>query len=239
MRNKLYFFVVVILLAVVLSACGTAYAQATQPPTRTLNVTGSGRVFLTPDIAYISIGVQTEGKDAAEAVQDNNAQAQKVANVLKEMGVEAKDIQTTNFSIYPQQDYDDKGRVTGTTYIVDNSIYVTVRDLGQIGSLLDAVVSAGSISISGVQFDVEDKVSALSEARKAAVENARTQAEELAEAAGVTLGQVQSINVYGGYPVPVFEGKGVGGGAELAAEVPVSPGQMVLSVEVNLVYEIR
>ncbi len=239
MRNKISLIPMVILVALALSACGTAFAQETQPPTRTLNVTGSGKVFLSPDIAYISIGVHTEGENAAEAVSSNTTQSKKVAQVLSGLGIADKDIQTSNFSIYPQQEYDDKGQVTGTKYVVDNTVYVTIRDLSKIGNILDAVVSAGSNSISGIQFDVEDKVGALSEARKAAVADAQAQADELAKAAGVKLGPIQSINVYGGFPVPVFEGKGGGGGVQAATEVPISPGQLTLTVEVNVIYEIR
>ncbi|HLE53239.1 MAG TPA: SIMPL domain-containing protein [Anaerolineales bacterium] len=226
-------------MAIGLSACGIqSAAPATAPPPRTLNVTGSGKTFIVPDIANISIGVHTEGKDAAEAVASNNAQTQKVAQALQGMGVDGKDIQTSNFSIFPQQQFDETGKVIGTIYVVDNTVYVTVRQLDKLGELLSAVVDSGANSIHSIQFNVEDKQAAISAARKAAVENAQAQAEELAQAAGVTLGEVQSINSYSGFPVPVFEGKGGGGGAP-AAEVPVSPGQLTLTVEVNIVYEIK
>ena len=238
MRNKISLILMIILVTLALSACGTAYAQETQTPTRTLNVTGTGKVLLTPDIAYISIGVHTEGEDAAEAVSSNTTQSQKVVKVLSDMNIAGKDIQTSNFSIYPQQEIDNNGQVTGTKYVVDNTVNVTIRDLSKIGDILDSVVSAGSNSISGVQFDVEDKASALSEARKAAVADAQAQADELTKAAGVRLGPIQSINVYGGVPVPVLEGKG-GGAAQSAAEVPISPGQLTLTVQVNVIYEIN
>lgn len=238
MRNKISLILMVILFTLAISACGTAYAQEAQPPTRTMNVTGSGKVFLSPDIAYISIGVHTEGENAADAVSKNTTQSQKVAHVLSDSDIADKDIQTSNFSISPQQEYDDKGQVTGTKYVVDNTVFVTIRDLNKLGDILDAVVSAGSNSVSGIQFDVEDKVSALSEARKAAVADAQAQAGELAKAAGVKLGPIQSINLYGGFPVPVFEGKG-GGSVQASAEVPISPGQLSLSVEVNVIYEIQ
>jgi len=226
-------------MAIGLSACGIqSAAPATAPPPRTLNVTGSGKTFIVPDIANISIGVHTEGKDAAEAVASNNAQTQKVAQALQGMGVDGKDIQTSNFSIFPQQQFDETGKVIGTIYVVDNTVYVTVRQLDKLGELLSAVVDSGANSIHSIQFNVEDKQAAISAARKAAVENAQAQAEELAQAAGVTLGEVQSINSYSGFPVPVFEGKGGGGGAP-AAEVPVSPGQLTLTVDVSIVYEIK
>lgn len=208
------------------------------PQPRTLNVTGNGKVFITPDIAYVSIGVHTEGSDAAEAVAANTAQSQKVADALKALKIDAKDIMTTNFSIYPQQQMDDQGKVTGIRYVVDNSVYVTLRDIDQVGAALNSAVEAGANSINSIQFDVADKTSALSQARAAAVADARTQAQELAEAASVTLLEIQTISVYGSYmPMPAYD-RGMGGVA-LEASVPVSPGQLTLSVDVNIVYNIE
>jgi uncharacterized protein len=90
------------------------------------------------------------------------------------------------------------------TFTVSNTVYVTLRDLDQFGEFLGIVVQAGANQITGIQFDVADKTAALSEARKLAVENSRLMAEELAEAAGVSLGPVKSINYYGGnYPIAV------------------------------------
>jgi uncharacterized protein YggE len=200
-------------------------------------VTGRGEVLLAPDIATIHIGVRTEGQDAAEAVASNNEQALQVANALRDLGVEAKDIQTSNFSIYPQQQFDERGAVTGTTYVVENTVFVTVRDLGRLGVLLDAVVSTGANSISGINFDVADKEEPMAEAREKAVQNARALAEQLASAAGVTLGEIQNISIVSGAPVPFFAGRG--GLDQAAAEVPISPGQLSLTAEVTIVFEIR
>jgi uncharacterized protein YggE len=84
-------------------------------------------------MATISVGVRTEDRDAAEAVASNNAQAESITQALVAMGVDEQDIQTSNFSIYPQQQYDDQGNLVGTTYVVENTVYVTVRDLDQLG----------------------------------------------------------------------------------------------------------
>ncbi len=138
--------------------------------------------------------MHTEGKDAAEAVATNTSQSQKVVDALKSFKIDPKDIQTTNFSIYPQQIYDNEGnpRVSRTWWITPYTSPCATSD--KLGELLDAVVKAGSNSINSIQFDVADREAALSEARQLAVENAQKQAEELASAAGVTLGQVLSIN---------------------------------------------
>jgi hypothetical protein len=249
MRTKTYLVLSLIVLAALLSGCaGAAFAQDETPVaqaeegkvTRTLTVTGSGKVYLTPDIAYITIGVRTEGENAAETVASNNQQAQKVIETLVGQGISEKDIQTTNFSIYPQQEYDAEGKPTGKIkYIVDNSVFVTVRDIAKVGSALDAVVKAGANTISGIQFDVADKTAALSEARKAAVNDAKAKAEELAAAAGVEVGAVQTISEFtSGGPQPMYDVRASVAMAE-AASVPVQPGQMLLTVEVNIVFEIR
>jgi len=247
MRKNLVLITGLVLVAALLSAfiggtgLQTANAQATPTETpRTINVTGNGKAYLTPDIAYINIGVHTENKDAAEAVGSNNTQSQKVADALKKFNIDPKDIQTTNFSIYPQQQVDPNGKVTGVTYMVDNTVFVTLRDISKIGEVIGAAVDAGANSINSIQFDAADRSKALSEARKAAVADALAQAKELASAAGVTLGDIQTINSYGGQPMPVFDAKGYGGGVAAAGSpVPVSPGQLVLTLDVNIVFEIR
>jgi uncharacterized protein YggE len=250
MRNKIYIIAGLLALALVLGAwVGVGMAQDATPtavlpqgttPARTVTVSGNGKVYLSPDIAYVSIGVHTEGKDAAETVSSNKVSSQKVADTLKELGIDAKDVQTTNFSIYPQQEYDAQGKVTGIKYVVENTVYVTVRDLARIGDLLDKVVSAGANSINSVQFDVADRSAALKEARKQAVADARSQADELASAAGVSLGAVQSITVSGAStPVPIAYGKGGAAMSVADASVPISPGQMTVTIDVTIVYEIR
>ena len=240
MFKKTYLIVGILFIGILLSACGTAVsAQGGESPVRTLAVTGSGRVNLTPDIAYISVGVHTEGQDAAKAVIENNRISQDVAEALEDSGIEPEDIRTTNFNIYPQQQYDQNGQPTGLVYMVDNTVFVTLRDLDQIGDVLDAVVKAGANNINSIQFDVDDKSDALAEAREEAVADAQSQADELAKAAGVGLGPVQSINTFSyGVPFPVLGGKG-GGAVAAEASVPISPGQMLLTVDVNMVYEIE
>ncbi|MFN2197586.1 MAG: SIMPL domain-containing protein [Anaerolineales bacterium] len=253
MRNKITLSLVAALAIVaILIGAGSlprAFAagnQQTEPPTsvesapmRTISVNGTGTVNLDPDMATINIGVHTENSDAQQAVADNNAQAQEVMDVLKNAGIAERDISTSNFSIYPRQDYDKDGNVISTTYVVDNSVQVKVRDLSTIGSVLDAVVSAGANSINGIQFSVEDSSAAYNDALEAAVMSARSRAEVLAEAAGVELGEVQSISssVSGG-PTPVYQDVRMSA-ESAAAAVPISPGQTQITVDVSVVYTIR
>ncbi len=239
MSKRLFFALSILIVAALLAACAPA-APAQQPYVRQISASGSGRVYLTPDVAYVNISVNTKSEKVADALKDNNTLAQAVASALKEMGVEEKDIQTTAFNVYPQQEFGPNGEVTRNLYMVDNTVYVTVRDLTQLGQLLDVAVRAGANNINGIQFDVLDKEKAMSEARRMAVENARKQAEELAALAGVQLGVLQSMNVYvSNPPVPVYEGKARGGAMSADSSVPVSAGQLVISVDANLSYEIK
>jgi uncharacterized protein YggE len=236
MRHKFSFLLVILVAALLLSACGTNASSGQQP--RLLNVNGQAQIQLTPDIAYISIGVHTEAQTAEEAVASNNSQAQAVMNALQEAGIAEEDIRTSNFSIYPYEKWGPNNESLGTYYSVDNMVYITVRDIDSLGAVIDAAISAGATNISGISFDVEDKASVIAEARTLAVADARAQAEMLAEAASVTLGEVYSINYYNTYPVAVYgDVKGVGGGADMG--VPIASGQMTLTVDVNMAFIIK
>src|SRR4030042_1888619 len=238
MRTKLVIPTILLIAAAVLSACsGTVQFGQYQP--RIINVTGNAQVIQAPDIAYISIGVHSEAKTAKEAVASNNSQTQAVIDAIKGQGVDAKDIQTTNFSVYQQEKFAPTGESLGIYFMADNTVYVTIRDITKIGDILDASIKAGANSIYGITFDVENKESAMASGRDQAMVDAKAQAAQLANAAGGTLGDVQSISYYSNAPVPVYYDStmpGVGGGGQ---SVPISPGQLTLSVAVSVVYGIK
>ena len=239
MKTKMMLISVCVMLAVLLSACGTM-APAAQPPVRALNVSGMGQVTTKPDVAYINIGVHTEKPTASEATTQNNADAAAVIKAIKAAGIADEDIKTTNFNIYQQTTNDPTtGVKTSSFYAVDNTVLVTVRDLTKLGNVLDASVKAGANTVNSIQFDLFDKTKALSEARAKAVKAARAEADELASAAGVTLGNIQSINSTENTPGPIYYAKNAGGFAAADASVPVSAGTMDISVSVSLTYEIK
>jgi len=238
MRTKLVIPTILIIALLVLSAC-SASVQFGQAQPKTISVTGNAQVILAPDIAYVSIGVHSEAESAKAAVASNNSQTQAVIDAIKGQGVDAKDIQTTNFSVYQQEKFAPTGESLGTYFMADNTVYVTIRDITKIGDILDASIKAGANSIYGITFDVENKESAMASGRDQAMVDAKAQAEQLANAAGVALGDVQSISYYSNAPVPVYYDSkmtGVGGGGQ---SVPISPGQLTLSVAVSVVYGIK
>jgi uncharacterized protein YggE len=239
MRTKLIIPTVLIIAAIALSAC-SASVQLGQTQPKTISVTGNAQVILAPDIAYISIGVHSEAKAASDAVASNNSQSQAVIDAIKGQGVDPKDIQTTNFNVYQQEKTSPTGESLGTYFMVDNTVYVTIRDISKIGPVLDASIAAGANNIYGITFDVQDKEAALATGRDQAMADAKTQAEQLAKAAGVTLGDVQSVSYYSSSPSPIYYDSkaapaGIGGGGS----VPISAGQLTLTVMVSVTYGIK
>ncbi len=252
--NKKHVFTYIALLLVAtigLSACTMlpvqpADATNTSPqpvtaPLRTLSVTGSGKILLVPDLAYINIGVRSEAADVSSALAANNTQATAITDALKAMGVDEKDLQTANFNVYSMQQYDQMGQPSYVNYAVENTLYVTVRDLTKLSQVLDAALSAGANQIYGINFDLADRQGALSQARDLAIKDAEAKAAATAATAGVTLGQIQSINVSNTSYVQPYSGYGMGGGAAMDAysSVPVSAGQIVVTFDANLVYVIE
>jgi uncharacterized protein YggE len=243
MRKNLFVVVSLLVMATLIAGCTPTVIDRSselQPIERTIGVNGTGSVTASPDVAYINIGVHTENTDPKEALSSNTNQAQDVVNAIKAIGVKEEDIQTSNFYVYPAYEYGPMGETLGTKYVVDNTVYVTVRDLTKLGEMLQTVVSSGANNINGITFDILDKESLASEARKKAVENARQQAQDIADAAGVELGELMYVNVYySGTTYPQYEGKGGGGVYSADLSVPVSAGKMVVTAEVNMTYKIK
>lgn len=243
MLSKRIWFLIGLFTVVALAGCVAAPASNAvtvdgKPVVRQLNATGQGKVYLVPDVAYINIGVQSKAKAVTDALNTNNTQAQAIQKALTDLGVAAKDIQTSAFNVYPQQEVTAKGEPGELVFVVSNTVSVTVRDLSKLGALLDTVVRSGANTIHGISFDVQDKAKALSEARRLAIENAKTQAQELAQAAGVQLGDLQTLNVYiNNQPSPVYD---MARGAAMAeSQVPVSSGQLLITAEASLTYFIK
>jgi uncharacterized protein YggE len=245
MKNKILFIVSIFLVASFLSACGANPGQNQNLGFRSMYINGNGTAEISPDIAYVNIGVHSESSTAVTAVSMNNTSSQKVLDALLGLGVLAKDLRTSNFSIYSLQKTDPQsGKVTGTYYAVDNNVIVTVRDLPKLGDLLDKAIQAGANSINNVTFDVSDESATLKLARDEAMKNALQQAQELATAAGIKLGDIQNINYSESAPIAFSNsnymdyGKG-GGGVRTSAPVPVAAGQLTLTATVSLTYSIK
>ncbi|MEJ2209316.1 MAG: SIMPL domain-containing protein, partial [Anaerolineae bacterium] len=177
-------------------------------PSQIITVVGQGSTRVEPDIARVTVGVETSAATIAEAVDENQGQMDSVLAALREAGIADKDLQTTNFSIsldrYPETVVRSDEGQSQPVYRVSNMVNVTIRDLEQVGAVLDAVIGAGANNIWGVSFTIEDPTEAQAEARADAVTNARERAQALAELSGVDLGPVMAIREVvsgGGGPV--------------------------------------
>ncbi|MDO9126643.1 MAG: SIMPL domain-containing protein, partial [Parvibaculum sp.] len=191
--------------------------------------------------AYISTGVVTEGKTAAEALAANTKAMAEVFAGLKDAGIAEKDMQTSQFSVYPVYEQQEPQRQPQTPkiggYRVQNQLTVTVRDLAALGGILDKVVSLGSNQMNGINFSIDKPEPLLDEARKDAVKDALRKAKLYAGAAGVSLGQIVSISENGsGMPQPYYA-KDMMMRAE-ASSVPVAAGEQTITASVNLVIKI-
>lgn len=222
-----------------LAACSPAASPVSPESVRSLSVNGVGRVTVVPDMATINVGVRTEADSVTDALDGNTAQANAIARVLQNLGIEEKDIQTSNFNIYPNDRWNPMtGEVEGRYFVVENTVNVTVRELSSLGEVLNAVVEAGANSIYGISFSVEDRSAAVAEARDLAIADAQAKAEAVAASAGVQLGEIISISVYeGSMPFPYYDG--MGGGFVAEAAVPIAAGTLTITMESNLSYAIQ
>ncbi len=231
-------FLATAFLALMLAA-PAAIAQEAKPP-RNISLTGHGEVQMAPDMALVSIGTVDQAATAAEALAANNASMAAVMAVLKAAGIAGKDMQTSNFLVQPRYDYGNSTqppRLVG--YEVSNTLTVTVRHLDTLGALLDKSVASGSNRIDGISFRLADPDAALDEARKRAAADAARKARLYAAALGVNLGPILSVAESGGLPPPVAMQMKAMGAEAASAEVPIARGEQTVSVDANIVWEIR
>lgn len=243
MKNKYLLAGLTILMMVLFAACGGTQStlSSVSETVKSITVTGTGIVKVVPDIAYINVGITTQSESVTDAIEENSNQARIIKDELISSGIAEEDIQTSSFSVYPQSNYDYNGIITSTTFVVNNNVYITVRDLNTMGELLGKVTASGANSIYGISFDVQDKSTALTQSRELAIEFAKQQAEEVAAASGVKLGEILTVSVYSNdVPYIVSDSYGMGGGGYpvSATKVPISAGNYVISSSVTIQYVI-
>jgi uncharacterized protein len=208
---------------------------------RIISISGLGEVKARPDMASISTGVVSEAVSAKDALAKNNAAMAAVIAALKNAGVSEDDIQTSNFSVSPKyppyQPNQTTQRIVG--YTVSNQVNANVKNLKNLGPILDTLVQSGSNQIGGISFGIDEPKKVLDEARKKAVADARAKAELYAEAAGVSLGRVVQISESSAItpPVPMYRMAVQTEAAD--ASVPIAAGQQTVSANVSITYEIQ
>jgi len=232
---------------VLLSSCAPAAAQPPAPPhpvapqeeAGTIQVTGQAQITVPADRVLISFTVETEGKSAGEATEENARMMEGVISAVRAAGIPGLDIETFGYNLRPEYQVSREGSGTRTIsgYRAQNNIRVTVPDIDAIGAVLDRAVEAGANRIANLQFEASDTRAARLEALRDAVASAREQAETIASAMGVRLGIV--LEVHGGATAPSPRSPG---GLMLRASAetttPVEAGDHLVSASVNVKYRI-
>ncbi len=222
----------------------------------TIGVSGSYTVRVSPNIAYITVGINTFAVNPKDAQNENKAKMDGVFNKLVELGIEDKDIQTTNYSINPRYEWKDieekntEGMVIRRNerilvgYDVNNTIKITVRDLAKTGDVIDITVDEGVNRANQVAFGISDDVKSEKylEALKGAVENAKAKADTIASVYGVELGVPFNITEGSSYiPSPIYRNYDsvakVSVAAEESVSTPISAGEMEISANVSVLYK--
>lgn len=202
-----------------------------------ITVTGQGQVATAPDMATVTLGVSAFDAEASKALKQNSALMTKVFETIKAAGVEPKDIQTSQLNLNPRWERNNgnnQPKIIG--YDAVNTVVVRVRDLTDLGIVLDNIATAGANRIQGISFGVQNPRPLVDEARKRAVADAKSKAELYTDAAGVKLGAVLSISETGGGGRPRQMARGME--MAMADAVPIAEGEVSLSAQVTIVYAI-
>jgi len=218
-----------------------AASQVNNSQAQGLSVSGEGRASAAPDVAVLGLGVSAK----AATVKAANSQAQEaisdLLDSLEDNGVQEKDIQTSQFSVYPEYDYRNNEQVL-TGYRVTHMLQVKVRDIDKAGEVIDDAVEAGGdlLQVQSISFTIDDTTALRSEARAEAVADAQTKAEELATLAGVSLGKPTYISesISTPYSQPYYDRGGVYA-MEEAAVTEISTGELEVVVSVYMTYTIE
>lgn len=204
-------------------------------------VSGQGELNVVPDIANLSLGISAQAKTVAQAQAAAATAMNNAMNALSQGGVARKDIQTQHFSIQQITRWDkDREQESVIGYRVTNMVLAKIRDINQAGSIIDAVATAGGdlTRINSISFAVDDPSKYYSEVRQKAMADANAKARQLADLGGVKLGKPTYVSESTVYPVPrpVYEAKVA---AAPAPPTPISPGEMKITLNVQVVYAIE
>lgn len=244
LRPPLWLPVLVVVIGGLFYMSGKKIEADNNPANRgTISVSGEGRAFTPPDIAELSVGVQTGRQPTAGAAMEKlKADMDKVIAAVKEKGVEEKDIRTENFWLNPAYDWRE-GEQIARGFEASQSLRIKVRDMDSVSDVLGAATNAGANQAGSVNFTVDEPEEKRAEARAEAISEAQAKAQVLADQLGVRLGEIVNFNEgYGGSvpPMPYMErAMGMGGGGDVAQSAPLPAGEQEIRVNVSITYELE
>jgi len=202
-------------------------------------ITGVGKVSVKPDIATVNVGVQATGTTVKETQDNLNKNINAVSAAVKKLGVDEKDIKTSNYNVNPTYDYSsNRQRIVG--YQASSNLTIKVRDIEKANSVVDGATAAGANTVGGISFDVDDKTKAEDEARKLAVADAKAKAQLAAKTAGFTLGKIINYQESTGGYRPIMYSKADGLSVTGAgAPTELETGSTDIELTVTLSYEVK
>lgn len=210
--------------------------SVTTTKSTTFDVTGEGKVNVSPDIAIINVGVVAKGDSAKLAQEELNKNINKVSDAVKKLGVESKDIQTANYNINPAYEYN-ASPTKITSYNASTSLAIKVRKIDQANAVLDVSIANGANSIGGINFTIDDRSRLENQAREKAVAEAKKKAEDAAKIAGFKLGRIVNYSEGNtGVPIPIMYGSAQK--ADVSTPTQVEPGSQDITITVTLSYDI-
>jgi len=214
------------------SAAETAFRATT------FNLSAFGETQVAPDMATLSLGVQTDAPTAAEALKANGVRMTQVIAALRKAGIAERDIQTSGLSLNAQYTYEQNQPPKLSGYQASNQVTVIVRDLTRLGQAVDATVGAGANTLGGISFGLQNPQAAEDAARLAAVKALQAKADLYARATGYRVVRLVSLGEGGGYnptpqPIPMF----AMAKREMADATPVAAGELKVRIDVSATYE--
>ncbi|HUS82601.1 MAG TPA: SIMPL domain-containing protein [Dehalococcoidia bacterium] len=232
------------LLAFLGTACEGDKITVASPNGNTLQgitVSGEGKATGQPDIALLSLGISTLRPTVAEARDEAASTMQKVIDSVKGNGVAEKDIQSTQYSIYPEYDYSIRGSQKLLGYRITNTVSIKVRDIDKTSDVLDGATAAGGdlTQVQNITFTIDEPDALRDQAREDAVKDAKARAQRLADTAGVKLGDPISItesSVSPPVPMAADMRETLGSGEE---STPIQPGELDVNLTVQVVFAIE
>jgi uncharacterized protein YggE len=220
-------------------AAAPAMAQDAAFRASTFNLSAYGETRVAPDMATISLGVQTDAPTAAEALKGNNTRMNQVIAALRKAGVAQRDIQTSSLNLNPQYIYEQNQPPKLNGYQASNQVTITVRDLAKLGQAVDATVSAGANTVGNISFGLQNPKVAEDAARVEAVKALQAKADLYASATGYKIVRLVSLGEGGGYtpappPMPMYAMAKM----ERADSTPVAGGELNVRIDVSATYEV-
>jgi len=209
---------------------------------REITVSGEGRTFAVPDIALIQLGAVTEGLKVGDVVKENTEKMNNILKEIKDLGIEEKDIKTTTYNLAPRYEWAEDGKRIFKGYTLTQQINVKIRNFEKIGDVLEKSTEKGANLVGDLQFSIDEPEKVRQEARKEAIERAKTKASQIATDSGLKL--VKLVNVYEDYyprtySDTLYKSLEATGGGEIAAPPEIQPGEQEVTVTIYLTYRVR